>query len=103
MEYVQRILVSYNVQDLLCNHCGQIKGGRLQEFCGGSKDFALTLSDALIDSKLLILHNIATIHEMDLLRQIVEWARPGLRPRYAKYVERMRAAAEAEEADAYEE
>jgi len=101
VEYVQRILVSYNVQDLRCNHCNQIKGGRLQEFCSGSKDFALTVPDKLIENKLLILHNCATIHSMELLRQVVEWARPELKARYTQYIERMRET-EADEDDAFD-
>ena len=91
VEYFQRNLVAYNVQDLRCNHCGQIKGGRLQEqHCGGSKTYSLTMTRDAEASKLLILHNIATIHEMDLLREMVEWVRPEFRQRYDNYVERMR-------------
>ena len=91
VEYFQRNLVAYNVQDLRCNHCGQIKGGRLQEqHCGGSKTYSLTVTRDAEASKLLILHNIATIHEMDLLREMVEWVRPEFRQRYDNYVERMR-------------
>ena len=75
---MQRYVGGYQSQDLRCEHCGAVKGGRLQGECGGSNRFYCTQTKAAMEKKLKLLHNVAVIHEMEVLRQLIESANPDL-------------------------
>lgn len=70
----QRRLVQYQVQDLVCVRCHEMKVSNISGSCQCSGVYQNTKSPATQRQQLFTLLNIARFHQFDHLRELVEWA-----------------------------
>ncbi|KAJ3067846.1 DNA polymerase epsilon catalytic subunit [Podochytrium sp. JEL0797] len=68
----KRILV-WQLQDLKCKLCKNIRARNLDDQCECSGEYATTLSRSEFLRKLKVFANIARFYDMEMLREIVEW------------------------------
>eukprot|EP01112_Ceratiomyxa_fruticulosa_P001778 TRINITY_DN11946_c0_g1_i1.p1 TRINITY_DN11946_c0_g1~~TRINITY_DN11946_c0_g1_i1.p1 ORF type:complete len:102 (+),score=23.62 TRINITY_DN11946_c0_g1_i1:200-505(+) len=71
---VQRRSLSYQLQDLKCSTCSQIKAENMGDFCQNctGKWVCKESKQAFLDS-MQVFQNIAKYHKMEWLKEVVEW------------------------------
>ncbi|XP_004343753.2 DNA polymerase epsilon catalytic subunit [Capsaspora owczarzaki ATCC 30864] len=70
---VQRFSVTFQLQDLMCLTCGQVKGDNMSSFCGCSGQWRNTLATAPLVSSMRVFLSIARYHQFPLLEEVVSW------------------------------
>ncbi|ORX90877.1 putative DNA polymerase epsilon catalytic subunit A [Basidiobolus meristosporus CBS 931.73] len=73
VENIQRKTTAYQLQDLKCSKCRLVKAENLTEYCQCSGNFVLTQSRKELNKQLTVLRNIAKLHELEFLGEVVEW------------------------------
>lgn len=63
----------YQVQDLTCSKCHQVKASHLADQCNCAGSFLCTESPSEFVSKIQVFLNIAVYHQFQLLRECVSW------------------------------
>lgn len=73
VDIVQRRLLAYQLQDIKCGKCGLVKADTIQNHCNCSGGYRTVLSSKDFAKKMKVFLNVSKFHNMDLLREVVEW------------------------------
>ena len=75
IDAIQRRTVSYQLQDLRCARCKQIKSDNLRVNCECSGEYQPFESKQELLRRLQVTGNVAEFHELDTLAGVIEWTR----------------------------
>ncbi|TPX34056.1 DNA-directed DNA polymerase [Synchytrium microbalum] len=73
VDIVQRRLTFWQLQDLKCTKCRQIKGSNMRRYCACSGEFVTVYSKEDFRRRMHVFSNIAKFHRMDFLDNVVTW------------------------------
>uniref|UniRef100_A0A286XC68 DNA polymerase epsilon catalytic subunit n=1 Tax=Cavia porcellus TaxID=10141 RepID=A0A286XC68_CAVPO len=73
VEALQRKLMAFTLQDLVCQKCGGVKETHMPVYCGCAGDFALTIHTQVFMEQIGIFRNIAQHYGMSYLTETLEW------------------------------
>ncbi|KAG9000298.1 DNA polymerase epsilon catalytic subunit [Tulasnella sp. JGI-2019a] len=73
IDVVRRLVTTYQMQDMKCAKCKQIKSDNLSMHCNCSGSYVLTLPKAEIKRKLRTIVNVAKYHILPLLKDYSEY------------------------------
>ncbi|XP_029019497.1 DNA polymerase epsilon catalytic subunit A [Betta splendens] len=73
VEALQKKLMSYTLQDLVCAKCKGVKEANMPLYCGCAGDFDLTFSAKTFSEQIAVFRNIASHYNMRFLEQTIEW------------------------------
>ncbi|XP_058137158.1 DNA polymerase epsilon catalytic subunit A [Dasypus novemcinctus] len=73
VEALQKKLMAFTLQDLVCLKCRGVKEAHMPVFCGCAGDFALTISSQVFMEHIGIFRNIAHHYGMSYLSETLEW------------------------------
>lgn len=90
IDVVRRLLTNYQVQDLRCSKCQQIKSDIMSAHCHCSGVYQVTLGKAEVRRRIKTIANVAIFHNLTLARVSVSHPIPGKEentdlPRYQEY------------------
>lgn len=84
VEALQKKLMSYTLQDLVCGKCKGVKEANMPLYCSCAGDFELTFSSKSFSEQIAVFQNIASHYNMRFLGETIEWLlamSPQLNPR----------------------
>ncbi|CAM6102738.1 unnamed protein product [Calypogeia fissa] len=73
LQLVRRRERLFQLQDLICKKCSQVKSSHLAEQCTCAGAFKCRESPTVFRSRMQVFHNIAVYHKFELLRECVSW------------------------------
>lgn len=73
--YLQQKLVSYTLQDLVCNKCNGVKNTNMADYCTCAGGFVTLLHLSDLQQFLLVLDNISRHFDLPLLAGLVQWTK----------------------------
>jgi len=74
IETIQRKSMAFQLQDLRCQHCKQVKECNIRTECTScSRPFRTTLSPDFFVQQLQSFHKVSVIHRFELLQEITKW------------------------------
>ncbi|XP_019956457.2 DNA polymerase epsilon catalytic subunit A [Paralichthys olivaceus] len=73
VEALQKKLMSYTLQDLVCNKCKGVKDANMSLYCRCAGDFDLTFSVKSFSEQITVFQNIATHYNMSFLGETIDW------------------------------
>lgn len=73
IDVVQRKIMTYNLQDLTCIRCKQVKRDNIAEYCSCAGSFDTLINPNEMKQLFVTFKDIATKHNMELLLETVEW------------------------------
>uniref|UniRef100_A0A8C5NU58 DNA polymerase epsilon catalytic subunit n=1 Tax=Jaculus jaculus TaxID=51337 RepID=A0A8C5NU58_JACJA len=73
VEALQRKLMAFTLQDLICVKCHGVKETHMPMYCCCAGDFALTIHTQVFMEQIGIFQNIAQHYNMSYLQEILEW------------------------------
>ncbi|XP_015221455.2 DNA polymerase epsilon catalytic subunit A [Lepisosteus oculatus] len=73
VEALQKKLMTYTLQDLVCNKCKGVKEANMPVYCSCAGDFTLTLSTKSFSEQIGVFRNIAAHYSMAFLQETVDW------------------------------
>ena len=73
--YLQQKLVSYTLQDLVCNKCNGVKNTNMADYCTCAGGFVTLLHMSDLQQFLLVLDNISRHFDLPLLAGLVQWSK----------------------------
>lgn len=78
IDAIQRRTVSYQLQDLRCARCKQIKSDNLRVNCECSGDYVTSESKTDLLRRLQVTGNVAEFHDLDILAGVIEFTRQSI-------------------------
>lgn len=78
IDAIQRRTVAYQLQDLRCARCKQIKSDNLRSHCNCSGDYDMSETRQELLRRLQVTGNVAEFHDLQLLTAVVEWTRESI-------------------------
>jgi len=79
IDELQSKMISYNLQDLICKKCKNIKQNNLNKNCSCAGNFDLTLKEAEFMKMLNIFSNVSKFASFDFLHETVTWINESIR------------------------
>eukprot|EP00075_Anas_platyrhynchos_P036588 XP_027325841.1 DNA polymerase epsilon catalytic subunit A-like [Anas platyrhynchos] len=73
VEALQKKLMAFMLQDLVCNKCRGVKDTHMPVYCSCAGEFALTISSQVFMEHITIFQNIARHYSMAYLLETIEW------------------------------
>nr|XP_051692815.1 DNA polymerase epsilon catalytic subunit A isoform X3 [Oryctolagus cuniculus] len=73
VEALQRKLMAFTLQDLICLKCRGVKEAHMPVYCSCAGDFALTIRTQVFTEQIGIFQNIAQHYNMSYLKETLEW------------------------------
>lgn len=73
VEAVQKKLMAFTLQDLICLKCQGVKETNMPVYCSCAGDFALTIRTKVFMDQIRIFQNIAQHYGMSYLMETLEW------------------------------
>uniref|UniRef100_A0A3P9H1R7 DNA polymerase epsilon catalytic subunit n=1 Tax=Oryzias latipes TaxID=8090 RepID=A0A3P9H1R7_ORYLA len=73
IEALQKKLMSYTLQDLVCNKCKGVKEANMPLYCRCAGDFSLTFSAKSFSEQIMVFRNIASHYNMRFLEETIDW------------------------------
>uniref|UniRef100_A0A8C5Y0V0 DNA polymerase epsilon catalytic subunit n=1 Tax=Microcebus murinus TaxID=30608 RepID=A0A8C5Y0V0_MICMU len=73
VEALQKKLMAFTLQDLVCLKCRGVKETNMPVHCGCAGDFALTIHTQVFMEQIRIFRNIARHYGMSYLQETLEW------------------------------
>uniref|UniRef100_A0A3Q3JPX5 DNA polymerase epsilon catalytic subunit n=1 Tax=Monopterus albus TaxID=43700 RepID=A0A3Q3JPX5_MONAL len=73
VEALQKKLMSYTLQDLVCTKCKGVKEANMNLYCGCAGDFDLTFSAKGFSEQITVFQNIASHYNMSFLKETIDW------------------------------
>ncbi|KAF6729526.1 DNA polymerase epsilon catalytic subunit A [Oryzias melastigma] len=73
IEALQKKLMSYTLQDLVCNKCKGVKEANMPLYCRCAGDFNLTFSAKSFSEQIMVFRNIASHYNMRFLEETIDW------------------------------
>ncbi|KAG9339579.1 hypothetical protein JZ751_023470 [Albula glossodonta] len=73
VEALQKKLMSYTLQDLVCTKCKGVKESNMPVYCSCAGDFTLTFSTKSFSEQINVFRNIATHYNMSFLLETIDW------------------------------
>lgn len=73
VEALQRKLMAFTLQDLVCLKCRGMKETHMPVYCGCAGDFVLTIHTEVFMEQIRIFQNIAKYYNMSYLQEAIEW------------------------------
>ncbi|XP_010602547.1 DNA polymerase epsilon catalytic subunit A isoform X3 [Fukomys damarensis] len=73
VEALQRKLMAFTLQDLVCQKCGGVKETHMPVYCSCAGDFALTIHTQAFMEQIGIFQNIAQHYGMSYLTETLRW------------------------------
>ncbi|XP_020776588.1 DNA polymerase epsilon catalytic subunit A [Boleophthalmus pectinirostris] len=73
VEALQKKLMSYTLQDLVCSKCKGVKEANMPLYCNCAGDFELTFSTKSFSEQITVFQNIASHYNMSFLGETIEW------------------------------
>uniref|UniRef100_H2YP33 DNA polymerase epsilon catalytic subunit n=1 Tax=Ciona savignyi TaxID=51511 RepID=H2YP33_CIOSA len=70
---IQRKLLSYNLQDLVCRKCSAVNQLNMNKRCECAGDFELTAKSGSIQQTLKVFRNIADLANLEYLAYTIDW------------------------------
>ena len=69
---LQSLFTAYQLQDLKCSRCRQVRGDELSEHCGCSGEWVGSIGMMEMRKKLSVIKSVAEFYRLDMLRGAVE-------------------------------
>ncbi|CAI5468276.1 unnamed protein product [Closterium sp. Yama58-4] len=76
LEVMRHRVRSYQLQDLVCNKCRQVKSSRAALHCTCAGTFRCSQQAEQLREGLLVLHSVASTHGFPLLLECLQWVLP---------------------------
>ncbi|XP_054248557.1 DNA polymerase epsilon catalytic subunit A [Indicator indicator] len=73
VEALQKKLMAFVLQDLVCKKCHGVKETHMPVYCGCAGDFALTISSQTFRDHISVFQSIAQHHGMAFLLETIKW------------------------------
>ncbi|KAK2837309.1 hypothetical protein Q5P01_014521 [Channa striata] len=73
VEALQKKLMSYTLQDLVCTKCKGVKEANMPLYCGCAGDFDLTFTTKSFSEQITVFRNIASHYNMSFLEETIDW------------------------------
>lgn len=73
VEALQKKLMSYTLQDLVCTKCKGVKEANMPLYCVCAGDFELTFSAKNFSEQITVFRNIASHYNMRFLEETIDW------------------------------
>ncbi|XP_037535886.1 DNA polymerase epsilon catalytic subunit A-like [Nematolebias whitei] len=73
VEALQKKLMSYTLQDLVCTKCKGVKEANMPLYCRCAGDFDLTYSAKSFSEQITVFQNIASHYNMRFLEETIDW------------------------------
>ncbi|XP_066545416.1 DNA polymerase epsilon catalytic subunit A [Amia ocellicauda] len=73
VEALQKKLMTYTLQDLVCSKCKGVKEANMPIYCSCAGDFTLTLSTKSFSEQISVFRNIAAHYGMTFLQETIDW------------------------------
>ncbi|KAJ8415285.1 hypothetical protein AAFF_G00422650 [Aldrovandia affinis] len=73
VEALQKKLMTYTLQDLVCAKCNGVKEANMPIYCRCAGDFALTFSTKSFSEQIKVFGNIAAHYSMSFLQETIDW------------------------------
>ncbi|XP_005403009.1 PREDICTED: DNA polymerase epsilon catalytic subunit A isoform X4 [Chinchilla lanigera] len=73
VEALQRKLMAFTLQDLVCQKCSGVKETHMPVYCSCAGDFALTIHTQAFMEQIGIFQNIAQHYSMSYLKETLDW------------------------------
>ncbi|RXM93467.1 DNA polymerase epsilon catalytic subunit A, partial [Acipenser ruthenus] len=73
VEALQKKLMTYTLQDLICTKCKGVKQANMPIYCSCAGDFSLSLSIKGFSEQIGVFRNIAAHYSMPFLRENIDW------------------------------
>ncbi|NP_035262.2 DNA polymerase epsilon catalytic subunit A [Mus musculus] len=73
VEALQRKLMAFTLQDLVCLKCRGMKETHMPVYCSCAGDFTLTIRTEVFMEQIRIFQNIAKYYSMSYLQETIEW------------------------------
>ncbi|XP_018524002.1 DNA polymerase epsilon catalytic subunit A [Lates calcarifer] len=73
VEALQKKLMSYTLQDLVCTKCKGVKEANMPLYCGCAGDFDLSFSAKSFSEQITVFRNIASHYSMSFLEETIDW------------------------------
>uniref|UniRef100_A0A8C4T9X8 DNA polymerase epsilon catalytic subunit n=1 Tax=Erpetoichthys calabaricus TaxID=27687 RepID=A0A8C4T9X8_ERPCA len=73
VEALQKKLMTYTLQDLVCMKCKGVKEANMPIYCSCAGDFTLTFSTKGFSEQLSVFQNIASHYNMPFLKETITW------------------------------
>eukprot|EP00049_Salpingoeca_infusionum_P023474 m.12318 g.12318 ORF g.12318 m.12318 type:complete len:2363 (-) comp5819_c0_seq1:202-7290(-) len=78
---VEQHVMDYQLQDLKCTRCREVKGGNMNNMCECSAPYEPKTKPEVLLLHLNTMKNIASFHRLELLEEVASWAIAGI-PQY---------------------
>ncbi|GJP47493.1 hypothetical protein CLOM_g6680 [Closterium sp. NIES-68] len=76
LEVMRHRVRSYQLQDLVCTKCKQVKSSRAAQHCMCAGTFRCSQQAGELRERLLVLHSVASTHGFPLLLECLQWLLP---------------------------
>ncbi|KAJ8379395.1 hypothetical protein SKAU_G00001730 [Synaphobranchus kaupii] len=73
VEALQKKLMTYTLQDLVCAKCKGVKEANMPVYCRCAGDFTLTFSTKSFSEQIGVFRNIAAHYNMSFLQETIDW------------------------------
>ncbi|XP_041095859.1 DNA polymerase epsilon catalytic subunit A [Polyodon spathula] len=73
VEALQKKLMTYTLQDLICTKCKGVKQANMPIYCSCAGDFSLSLSTKGFSEQISVFRNIAAHYSMPFLQENISW------------------------------
>lgn len=73
VEALQKKMMSYTLQDLVCTKCKGVKEANMPLYCKCAGDFILTFSAKSLFDQITVFRNIASHYSMSYLEETIDW------------------------------
>uniref|UniRef100_A0A3B4B1K0 DNA polymerase epsilon catalytic subunit n=1 Tax=Periophthalmus magnuspinnatus TaxID=409849 RepID=A0A3B4B1K0_9GOBI len=73
VEALQKKLMSYTLQDLVCSKCKGVKEANMPLYCNCAGDFELTFSTKSFSEQITVFQSISSHYNMSFLGETIEW------------------------------
>ncbi|KAM9360448.1 DNA polymerase epsilon catalytic subunit A [Symphorus nematophorus] len=73
VEALQKKLMSYTLQDLMCTKCKGVKEANMPLYCKCAGDFDLTFPAKSFSEQIIVFRNIASHYNMSFLEETIDW------------------------------
>ncbi|XP_019718434.1 DNA polymerase epsilon catalytic subunit A [Hippocampus comes] len=73
VEALQKKLMSYTLQDLVCTKCKGVKEANMPLYCKCAGDFELTFPAKNFSEQVTVFRNIASHYNMSFLKETIDW------------------------------
>lgn len=72
IDVINRKLISYNLQDLQCNRCKQIKQDNIMQYCSCAGDYSTLIQPSEVKALMVTFNTVADKHSMVLLKEYTD-------------------------------